>query len=48
MKRVIQSKLVDRLALKLLEGEFSEGDVVRIGAADGELTFERAPSQTAA
>ena len=25
LKRVIQSKLVDRLALKLLEGEFSEG-----------------------
>jgi ATP-dependent Clp protease ATP-binding subunit ClpB len=48
LKRVIQSKLVDRLALKLLEGEFSEGDVVRIGAADGELTFERAPSQAAA
>jgi ATP-dependent Clp protease ATP-binding subunit ClpB len=48
LKRVIQSKLVDRLALKLLEGEFSEGDTVRIGAADGELTFERAPSQAAA
>jgi ATP-dependent Clp protease ATP-binding subunit ClpB len=48
LKRVIQSKLVDRLALKLLEGEFSEGDTVRIGAADGELTFERATSQAAA
>jgi ATP-dependent Clp protease ATP-binding subunit ClpB len=41
LKRVIQSKLVDRLALKLLEGEFSEGDAVRIGAADGDLTFEK-------
>ncbi len=39
LKRVIQSKLVDRLALKLLEGEFSEGDTVRIGADAGELTF---------
>ena len=45
---MIQSKLVDRLALQLLEGEFGEGDTVRIGAADGELTFERAPSQIAA
>ncbi len=41
LKRVIQSKLVDRLALKLLEGEFSEGDTVRIGADAGELTFEK-------
>jgi ATP-dependent Clp protease ATP-binding subunit ClpB len=41
LKRVIQNKLVDRLALKLLEGEFSEGEAVRIGAAAGELTFEK-------
>jgi len=39
---VIQKQLVDRLALKLLEGEFAEGDVVEIGAEDGELTFSRA------
>ncbi|MFN8112102.1 MAG: ATP-dependent chaperone ClpB [Solirubrobacterales bacterium] len=42
LKRVIQSKLVDRLALKLLEGEFSEGDTVRIEARDGDLVFEKA------
>jgi ATP-dependent Clp protease ATP-binding subunit ClpB len=41
LKRVIQRQLVDKLALKLLEGEFSEGDVVRVDAADGELGFER-------
>jgi ATP-dependent Clp protease ATP-binding subunit ClpB len=39
LKRVIQRQLVDKLALKLLEGEFSEGDVVRVDAAGGELTF---------
>ena len=39
LKRVIQRQLVDKLALKLLEGEFSEGDVVRVDAADGELGF---------
>ena len=38
---MIQKQLVDRLALKLLEGEFSEGDTVRVDAADGELAFER-------
>jgi ATP-dependent Clp protease ATP-binding subunit ClpB len=43
LKRVIQRQLVDKLALKILEGEFAEGDRVRIGAADGELTFEKAP-----
>jgi ATP-dependent Clp protease ATP-binding subunit ClpB len=42
LKRVIQRQLVDKLALKLLEGEFSEGDTVLVDAADGELAFERA------
>jgi ATP-dependent Clp protease ATP-binding subunit ClpB len=42
LKRVIQKQLVDKLALKILEGEFGEGDLVRIDAADGELTFEKA------
>ena len=41
LKRVIQKQLVDKLALKLLEGEFADGDVVKVDAADGELTFER-------
>jgi ATP-dependent Clp protease ATP-binding subunit ClpB len=42
LKRVIQKQLVDKLALRLLEGEFAEGDLVRIDAAGGELTFEKA------
>jgi ATP-dependent Clp protease ATP-binding subunit ClpB len=42
LKRVIQKQLVDKLALKLLEGEFREGDVVRVDAAEGELVFEKA------
>jgi ATP-dependent Clp protease ATP-binding subunit ClpB len=41
LKRVIQRQLVDKLALKLLEGEFGEGDVVGVDARDGELVFER-------
>ena len=43
LKRVIQKRLVDRLALKLLEGEFGPGDTVRVDAADGELVFGQAP-----
>jgi ATP-dependent Clp protease ATP-binding subunit ClpB len=39
LKRVIQKELVDRLALKLLEGEFREGDEVRVDAEEGELAF---------
>jgi len=42
LKRVIQKQLVDKLALKLLEGEFGEGDRVRVDAAEGEIVFERA------
>ncbi len=48
LKRVIQKQLVDKLALKILEGEFQEGDVVRVEAADGELSFERASERVAA
>ncbi len=42
LKRVIQKRLVDRLALKLLEGEFVPGDVVQVDAAGGELTLSKA------
>jgi ATP-dependent Clp protease ATP-binding subunit ClpB len=41
LKRVIQKQLVDKLALKILEGEFGEGDVVRVDAVDGQIVFER-------
>jgi len=47
LKRVIQKNLVDVLALRILEGEFGEGDVVQIDARDGELTFEQSPSRVA-
>jgi ATP-dependent Clp protease ATP-binding subunit ClpB len=39
LKRVIQKQLIDKLALKLLEGEFADGDTIRVDAADGELVF---------
>jgi ATP-dependent Clp protease ATP-binding subunit ClpB len=48
LKRVIQKQLVDRLALAILEGEFAEGDTVRVDAADGELVFTKAAAQAAA
>jgi ATP-dependent Clp protease ATP-binding subunit ClpB len=45
LKRVIQKQLVDRLALRLLEGEFNEGDTVQVDAAEGELVFARTDSR---
>ncbi|HEX3803778.1 MAG TPA: ATP-dependent chaperone ClpB [Solirubrobacteraceae bacterium] len=41
LKRVIQKRLVDRLALAILEGRFVTGDTVRVDAAEGELVLER-------
>jgi ATP-dependent Clp protease ATP-binding subunit ClpB len=46
LKRVIQKQLVDRLALKILEGEFAEGDEVEVDAGDGELIFSGAAKST--
>jgi ATP-dependent Clp protease ATP-binding subunit ClpB len=46
LKRVIQKRLVDPLALALLEGRFVPGDTVAVEARDGEIVLERA--QTAA
>ena len=43
LKRVIQKRLVDRLAMSILEGEFAEGDTVRVDAAEGELVFTKGP-----
>jgi ATP-dependent Clp protease ATP-binding subunit ClpB len=48
LKRVIQKQLVDKLALKILEGEFREGDVVRVDAREGEIAFERVEEPAAA
>jgi ATP-dependent Clp protease ATP-binding subunit ClpB len=47
LKRVIQKQLVDKLALKILEGEFGEGDTVRVDATAGEIVFERAGTPAA-
>jgi ATP-dependent Clp protease ATP-binding subunit ClpB len=44
LKRVMQKRLVDRLALAMLQGEFTEGDTVRVDAADGELVLVKAPA----
>jgi ATP-dependent Clp protease ATP-binding subunit ClpB len=41
LKRVIQKRLVDPLALGLLKGDFAAGDRIVVDAADGGLEFTR-------
>ena len=41
LKRTIQKLVQDELAMRLLQGEFAEGDTVEVDTADGELTFAR-------
>jgi ATP-dependent Clp protease ATP-binding subunit ClpB len=48
LKRVIQKRLVDPLALALLEGEFRPGDAVRVDAVDGELVLAKPGAVAAA
>ncbi|MBE7551398.1 MAG: ATP-dependent chaperone ClpB [Anaerolineales bacterium] len=42
LKRVIQRELQDPLALRLLQGEFKEGDAIRVDFKEGSLVFEQA------
>jgi len=42
LKRALQRMVENPLALRLLEGEFADGDTVRVDVQDGELVFERA------
>jgi ATP-dependent Clp protease ATP-binding subunit ClpB len=42
LKRVIQTHLVNPLAIGLLQGDYAAGDTVTVDVADGELRFERA------
>jgi ATP-dependent Clp protease ATP-binding subunit ClpB len=39
LKRVIQRQIVDPLAMKLLAGEYTDGDKVAVDVHAGELTF---------
>jgi ATP-dependent Clp protease ATP-binding subunit ClpB len=41
LKRTIQRRVLDPLALRVLEGDFTEGDTVVVSAAGGQLTFEK-------
>jgi len=41
LKRTIQRRILDPLALKVLEGDFRDGDNILVDAADDEIEFRR-------
>jgi len=41
LKRAIQEKLLDPLAMRVLAGEFKPGDRINVTAKDGQLIFEK-------
>jgi ATP-dependent Clp protease ATP-binding subunit ClpB len=44
LKRTIQREILDPLAMRVLQGDFVEGDTVRIDAPGGEIVFEKIKS----
>ena len=41
LKRTIQRRVLDPLALQVLEGDFTEGDTVIVDASPAGLSFEK-------
>ena len=48
LKRALQRLVENPLALRLLEGDFAEGDTVLVDAREGELVFGKAATAAAA
>ncbi len=40
LRRAIQQQVLDPLALKILEGQFKEGDIIKVDEKNGELIFK--------
>ncbi|HPW21681.1 MAG TPA: ATP-dependent chaperone ClpB [Vicinamibacterales bacterium] len=47
LKRAIQRMLLDPLALRILQGEFADGDTIRVEAAGDDLAFTRVEASPA-
>jgi len=48
LKRTIQRRILDPLAMRVLQGEFREGETIRIDVVDGDLTFQKVDSAVTA
>jgi len=47
LKRTIQRRVLDPLAMRVLEGEFREGDRITVDVNGSGLTFEKKATVTA-
>lgn len=41
LKRAIQRMALDPLAVRILKGEFREGDTIEVGSTDGQINFRK-------
>ncbi len=48
LKRTIQKEIVQPLAMRLLQGDFHDGDTIGVDAEAGELRFDREPAAVVA
>jgi ATP-dependent Clp protease ATP-binding subunit ClpB len=48
LKRTIQRRVLDPLAIRVLEGEFREGDRVVVDADGGHIVFRKVPVEAPA
>ena len=46
LKRALQREIIDPLAMKLLEGKFTAGDIVFVNMRDGKLELSLEPEPT--
>jgi len=44
LKRTIQKRILDPLAMKVLEGAFVEGDTISVDVKDGQVVFTKGPA----
>jgi ATP-dependent Clp protease ATP-binding subunit ClpB len=42
LKRALQKEIIDPLALRILNGEFADGDTIVVGVEQGEISFTKA------
>ena len=47
LRRTVVRRIENPLAKRILSGEFSDGDTVRVDFHDGDFTFEKAPQREA-
>jgi ATP-dependent Clp protease ATP-binding subunit ClpB len=48
LKRALQKEIVDALALRILNGEFADGDRIVVDVVEGEMSFSKASGRTPA